>query len=55
MMIRYIRNNGCASVTPSVAVGGPKAQNTVEDAVRMVHDSCLETITKFDMVEQKVM
>ena len=55
MMIRYIRNGSSASVTPSVAVGRPTAQYTVKDAVRMVRDSCLETITKFDMVEQKVM
>ena len=56
MMTRYTRNGSSASsMTPSVAVGRPTAQYTVKDAVRMVRDSCLETITKFDMVEQKVM
>ena len=55
MMKRYIRNGSSASVTPSVAVGRPIAQYTVEDAVRMVRDLCLETITKFDMMEEKVM
>jgi hypothetical protein len=54
MMIRYIRNDISVSVTPSVAVGRLTAQYTVKDVVRMVRDSCLETITKFDMVEQKV-
>jgi hypothetical protein len=51
MMIRYIRNGSSASVTPSVAVGRPTAQYTIEDAVRMVRNSFLETIAKMDMVE----
>jgi hypothetical protein len=55
MMTRYTRNGSSASsMTPSVAVGRPTAQYTVKDAVRMVRDSWLETITKFDMVERKV-
>lgn len=51
MMIRYIRNGSSASATPSGAVGRPTAQYTIEDVVRMVSNSFLETIAKIDMVE----
>ena len=54
-MIRYMNKGSNASVTPSLAVGRPTVQYTIEDAVRMVCNSCQETITKIVMVEQKVM
>jgi 16S rRNA C1402 (ribose-2'-O) methylase RsmI len=45
------KTDSSVTAVPLAKVGRPTVYNTVEDVVKMVRNSCLAGIAKFDMVE----